>query len=285
MARLPRPVHLYIKTHQATGLKYFGRTVEDPYSYQGSGAYWTRHLAKYGGDVSTMVVGTYYDDLELRAAALNFSSTNRIADSTDWANLLPENGDEAGDGWNPTQNYASQIAALDAALERKIQRQGYGVEQRISNDYASRGTNGASVRAESPTSDVNWGGWVIGILVVVGLIWAITSFNQAQERQEQAEAYKQSQVLGSVTCREQSRDCWDGAVTSVIGDLKQTDPVLWRACHTAGWDAFTDSWDNGAAGTPPNARGNATATVGRCQVEVTLEPGLVRGVFTRLVEQ
>jgi len=284
MARLPRPVHLYIKTHRGTGLKYFGRTVEDPYVYQGSGAYWTRHLAKYGNDVSTVVVGTYYDDVDLRSAAQNFSRTNRIAESTDWANLLSENGDEAGEGWNPTQNYASRIAALDASLERQF-HSGYGVEERNSTSHSSRVYGGnVSVRADAPVSEVNWGAWIMGIMITIGVIWGFTSFSQAQERKERAEAYKQSVTLGSVTCREQSRDCWYGAVTSVIGDMKQTDPVLWRACNTAAWDAFTDSWANGAAGTPPDARGSATATIGRCQVAVTLEPGAVQGVFTRLAE-
>jgi hypothetical protein len=284
MARLSRPVHLYIKTHRKTGLKYFGRTVEDPYLYQGSGAYWTRHLAKYGDDVSTVIVGTYYDDVELRTAAQNFSSTNRVAESTEWANLLPENGDEAGEGWNPTQNYASRIAALDASLDRQF-HSGYRVGERTSNSHASRpGNSYVSAGKEDPVRVINWHRWVLGVVAVFLAIWVFTLNSQNQERKERAEAYKQSQALGSVTCREQSRDCWSDAVPSVIEDMRQTDPVLWRACNSAAWDAFYDSWADGAAGTPPNARGSAKETIGRCQVEVTLESGRVRGVFTRLAE-
>ena len=114
------PVHLYVKTHRVTGLKYFGRTVEDPYSYRGSGAYWTRHLERYGDAVDTQVIGTFFDASELRAAAMSFSSEHNIAASTEWANLLPEDGDAAGDGWAPSQNYSPQIAALDAAVERRL---------------------------------------------------------------------------------------------------------------------------------------------------------------------
>lgn len=284
MARLPRPVHLYIKTHRKTGLKYFGRTVEEPHLYQGSGAYWTRHLAKYGDDVSTVIVGTYYDDVELRTAAQNFSSTNRIAESTEWANLLPENGDEAGEGWNPTQNYASRIAALDASLERQS-HSGYRVAERTSNSYAPRPGNGyVSARKEDPARQINWHLWVLGAVAVFIAIWMFTLPSLNQERKERDEAYKQSQELGSVTCREQSLDCWNDAVTSVIGDMQQTDYALWDACRSAARHAFTDSWADGAAGTPPNARGSAKATDGRCQVKVTLEPGKVRGVFTRLAE-
>lgn len=39
------PTTLYIKTHNKTGLKYFGKTTSnDPYKYKGSGSYWLDHL-------------------------------------------------------------------------------------------------------------------------------------------------------------------------------------------------------------------------------------------------
>lgn len=281
MAQLPRPVHLYIKTHKTTGLKYFGRTVEDPSVYQGSGAYWTRHLAKYGNDVSTQIVGTYHDDGDLRAAAQIFSSTNRIADSTDWANLLPENGDEAGEGWNPTAHYASRIAALDASMERRF-HSGHDVGVGTSDIRASRAGSYANANAGHPASEVNWWAWFSGIAIAIGVIWVFAVSSHEQERTAENNRSQTRGPLGSVTCWEQSRDCWGDAVPSVIGDLKQTDPVLWRDCNSAAWDAFDDSWANGAAGTPPTASGSATVTIGRCEVEVTLEPGAVHGVFTRL---
>jgi hypothetical protein len=37
---------LYKKTHRKTGLKYLGYTSRDPFSYTGSGKYWSRHLKK-----------------------------------------------------------------------------------------------------------------------------------------------------------------------------------------------------------------------------------------------
>lgn len=37
-------IHLYIKTHNTTGLKYFGKTTKDPYKYLGSGKHWRAHL-------------------------------------------------------------------------------------------------------------------------------------------------------------------------------------------------------------------------------------------------
>ena len=40
--------YLYVKTHRITGLKYLGKTKQDPYKYRGSGVYWTSHIKKHG---------------------------------------------------------------------------------------------------------------------------------------------------------------------------------------------------------------------------------------------
>lgn len=52
-------ISLYIKTHNITGLKYFGKTIKNPLKYKGSGKYWKRHLAIHGNDVTTEVVATF----------------------------------------------------------------------------------------------------------------------------------------------------------------------------------------------------------------------------------
>jgi hypothetical protein len=85
--------YLYIKQHKITGLKYFGMTAtKDPYIYRGSGKYWQRHLKVYGKDISTINVWEF-DTIELcEQFALDFSQKNNIVESTDWANLRPENG-------------------------------------------------------------------------------------------------------------------------------------------------------------------------------------------------
>lgn len=121
-APLRPPVHLYVKKHRITGLKYFGRTTQNPYTYAGSGAYWQRHLEKYGPDVETTIVGTFHDSSELRKAAVSFSEEHKIASSTSWANLLPEDGDVAGEGWGSRLVFDSQVAALDRAVEDRLAR-------------------------------------------------------------------------------------------------------------------------------------------------------------------
>lgn len=153
---LNRPVHLYVKTHEVTGLKYFGRTTENPYTYVGSGVYWLRHLQKYGGRVSTRVVGTYVDEVELRNSALEFSAINNIAESTDWANLLPEDGGEAGAGWSSGQDHTHKIEALDAAIQARMSS-----NVRV----AASAARTAAVEDDDPGMKTFF--WCLGILAVI----------------------------------------------------------------------------------------------------------------------
>jgi group I intron endonuclease len=83
---------LYIKTHNVTGLKYFGKTTQEPYTYPGSGKRWKSHLKKHGNDVTTEIHGSYTDEEKLVAAALTFSHENNIVKDKIWANLMEENG-------------------------------------------------------------------------------------------------------------------------------------------------------------------------------------------------
>jgi len=85
-------IHLYVKTHNVTGLKYFGKTTrDDPYSYKGSGKYWKLHLKVHGVNFSTEIIDSFEDLEECKRVALEFSETNNIAKSDKWANLRPEN--------------------------------------------------------------------------------------------------------------------------------------------------------------------------------------------------
>jgi len=88
-----KPTWLYIKQHNITGLKYFGKTTKsDPIKYKGSGLYWLRHIEMHGNDVTTIWSKLFLDKDSLTAYALKFSSENKISESINWANLKPENG-------------------------------------------------------------------------------------------------------------------------------------------------------------------------------------------------
>ena len=91
---------LYIKTHNKTGLKYFGKTSKtgkDFEKYLGSGLIWTYHIKKYGNDISTEILAQFdetntLEKEKLIQCALNFSYINDIVNSNIWANLKFENG-------------------------------------------------------------------------------------------------------------------------------------------------------------------------------------------------
>lgn len=92
-----KPTTLYIKTHNLTKLKYFGKTTQDPYTYKGSGTVWLRHLKKYGEDISTEILGFFTDEDSCKKAAMEFSVKNKIVESKEWANLKYETGNDGGD--------------------------------------------------------------------------------------------------------------------------------------------------------------------------------------------
>jgi len=93
---------LYIKTHNVTGLKYFGKTTQEDYhKYKGSGTHWKSHIAVHGYDVTTEFCAQFDEtDPNQRALlveyALEFSEENNIVKSKEWANLIPENGIDGG---------------------------------------------------------------------------------------------------------------------------------------------------------------------------------------------
>jgi len=91
------PTYLYIKQHSITKKKYFGKTTRDPYTYNGSGVYWTRHINKHGKEhIVTLWVSEPYTDTSVVEVALKFSSDNDIVNSKEWANQKPENGLDGG---------------------------------------------------------------------------------------------------------------------------------------------------------------------------------------------
>jgi hypothetical protein len=90
-------IHLYIKQHSKTGLKYFGKTTKNPYLYLGSGKLWLNHIKKHGRElVETIQVWQFDSQEEATKFALQFSRENNIVESNHWANLINEN---AKDGW------------------------------------------------------------------------------------------------------------------------------------------------------------------------------------------
>ena len=89
--------YLYVKRHAKTGMMYFGKTSKkDPYTYNGSGVLWKRHIKKHGEEIETLWTEEFEDQDLLKEFAVLFSELHNIVDSPKWANLIVENGI---DGW------------------------------------------------------------------------------------------------------------------------------------------------------------------------------------------
>ena len=91
-----QPTWLYIKEHSVTGLRYFGKTIKNPYKYNGSGIRWSRHLKLHGTDIKTIWAKQFDSLEEVTEFALAFSELYDIVNSASWANLCPENGTDGG---------------------------------------------------------------------------------------------------------------------------------------------------------------------------------------------
>ena len=92
-------IYLYIKTHKITGLKYLGKTIQDPFKYLGSGKDWLPHLAKYGKDHYTEILMECQTKEEFKYWGRYYSRLWNIVNSQDdygnkiWANQKIEGGD------------------------------------------------------------------------------------------------------------------------------------------------------------------------------------------------
>lgn len=87
------PIYLYVKTHRVTGLKYLGKTVQDPYTYRGSGKYWNNHINKHGYEVDTKILCECKTQEEVKERGLYYSKLWNVVESKEWANLKEETGD------------------------------------------------------------------------------------------------------------------------------------------------------------------------------------------------
>lgn len=90
--------YLYLK-ESPLGIKYLGKTEQDPFVYMGSGLYWKKHLMKHGfksKDIKTTILFETGDKEELKNKGIYYSELYNVVDSEEWANLKPETGEGGG---------------------------------------------------------------------------------------------------------------------------------------------------------------------------------------------
>jgi len=87
-------IYLYIKT-SPLGLKYLGKTTQNPFTYIGSGKYWKSHLNHHGfkiADIKTEILFESSNIEIFREKAIEYSKYFNIVESDEWANLMMEDG-------------------------------------------------------------------------------------------------------------------------------------------------------------------------------------------------
>lgn len=163
------PIYLYIKTHNKTGLKYFGKTVKkDPHKYLGSGKHWISHLKKHGIDYTTEIYGIYFDKQECMLAAIDFSEQNKIVESSEWANLKIESLD--GGDTSKTKGYRDSFYKI-VENGRKSKWWNNGEHQ----TFSEFPPNETYIRGRLPFNNV---GAKIGTEIQKGKIWVNNSFEE-----------------------------------------------------------------------------------------------------------
>lgn len=140
-----RPTYLYVKTHTLTGKKYFGKTVENPLTYRGSGIHWRRHVKVHGKEhVHTEILGLFTDSIWCTLYALEFSVLNEIVSSSVWLNLKEENGIDGG--WDHINQDREKMLAKNSNAGKKAQLLHPGLCKRnfANVDYVMAGKKAAA---------------------------------------------------------------------------------------------------------------------------------------------
>lgn len=91
------PTYLYIKQHDITKKLYFGKTINDPETYPGSGSHWRNHIRIHGRKhVKTLWYCLFYDEETINEFALLCSKQWNIVESIEWLNKINEDGKGGG---------------------------------------------------------------------------------------------------------------------------------------------------------------------------------------------
>lgn len=110
---------LYLKTHNVTGKKYLGQTVRNPHNYKGSGVQWRRHLEVHGNDVTTEILFESEQPDLFRSVALDYSKKYDVVNSTEFLNLIDEDGGLMGGSANPNYKHGMLVGQYDNPTIRK----------------------------------------------------------------------------------------------------------------------------------------------------------------------
>jgi hypothetical protein len=144
------PTRLAIK--ELAGVKYFCKSiVENIRSYPGSGIVWKDRIKKYGKkNIKTLWVSDWYNcPYEIQKIALDFSKENQIVESSEWANLKPENGLDGGKN-SPESNIKNSESV------RKYFSENPDARKNISENQLSRWSEESYVENQRKKQGESW---------------------------------------------------------------------------------------------------------------------------------
>lgn len=138
--------YLMIKEAESLKMRYLCKCIDtkDHLSYRGSGVYWRRLLNKYNPEITTIVLGHYDTNEELRVAGEFYSKKFNVVEDPTWANLMPEVGDGGPTvqgrvrGINPITGETRTFETLDQIPQDWIQGCVKGYKKPIHAKEASR---------------------------------------------------------------------------------------------------------------------------------------------------
>ncbi len=113
---------IYLKIHNKSGFKYLGKTERDPFSYNGSGVIWNRHIKKYGKDITTKILGEFETLEEARECGIYYSRLWNIVESSNFANLMEENCNGAGKNRKFTKSHKNNLSLSHVGEKHSLTR-------------------------------------------------------------------------------------------------------------------------------------------------------------------
>lgn len=124
-----KPTALYVKTHNKTGFKYFGKTtrLSCVHTYKGSGIHWRRHLKVHGDDYTTELLGIWQDADRLKKFAVKFCQDNNVVKSEQWANMVLEEGLQGASNGETNVSKREDVRAKMSASSAKNQLGNFGI--------------------------------------------------------------------------------------------------------------------------------------------------------------
>ena len=131
---MSKTIYLYLKTHNKTGLKYLGKTIYNPFKYNGSGKYWLKHLKKHGNDITTKILKECDSESEIKKWGLYYSNKWDIVNSNEFANLTEETGN-GGICW---QIHPCLGKSKTKEIKNKISKSLIGVSQGNPNPHSEK---------------------------------------------------------------------------------------------------------------------------------------------------